>query len=414
MYLAKSDTDNEITTLIEQEEIRQRESIVLIASENFVSKGVLQATGSVLTNKYAEGYPNARYYAGCEYVDEVEKIAIERAKIIFNAQHVNVQPHSGTQANMAAFFSVLKPGDRVLAMDLSHGGHLTHGSKVNFSGKLYNFEHYGVDPQSEVIDYDTLYKHATRFKPKMIIAGYSAYSRSIDFNELYRIAKSVNAYLLADISHIAGLVAGGVHTSPIGLADIVTTTTHKTLRGPRGAIGMVKPSLSRKYNSAVFPCLQGGPMMHTIAAKAVAFKEVMQPDFKVYAQQIVINAKAMAQRLFENGLRIVSGGTDTHLFLVDLRNWGVTGLEAENTLKQAGIVANRNTIPFDPAPPKVASGIRIGTAAITTCGMKEDDSRKIADFIVTALKNKDNSHILEKLRKQTAIFASSFSYTRIE
>ena len=401
--------DEQVASIVRAEQIRQRSSIVLIASENYASQAVMEATGSVLTNKYAEGYPGNRYYAGCEYVDQAEEIAIERAKTLFGMENANVQPHSGSQANMAACFAVLKPGDRVLSMALDHGGHLTHGAKFNFSGKLYEFEHYGVNPETECLDYEQIARQARKFKPKMIIAGYSAYSRSVDFAKFSEIAKEVGAHLMADISHIAGLIAGEVHPSPAGLADIVTSTTHKTLRGPRGAFGMTKPELFHKYNSAVFPALQGGPMMHTIAAKAVAFGEALKTEFKDYIRQVVANAKAMAEQFTKQGLRIVSGGTDTHLFLVDLLPWNMTGLEAEETLCSVGIIVNRNAIPFDPNPPKIASGIRIGTAAITTRGMKEKDVRKIADLSISALKSKKDKDSIKKLHKEVETLALSFS-----
>ncbi len=390
------------------EQRRQRETIVLIASENYVSPAVMAATGSVLTNKYAEGYPGARYYAGCEYVDELENLAIERAKQIFGAEHVNVQPHSGAQANMAACFAVLEPGDRVLSMALDHGGHLSHGSPVNFSGRFYQFQHYGVDRETEVIDYEDIAKQARTFRPQMIIAGYSAYSRTVDFVKFSEIAKEVGAVLLADIAHIAGLVAGGCHSSPVGLAEVVTTTTHKTLRGPRGAIAMTSNKLARKYNSAVFPCTQGGPMMHTIAGKAAAFGEALSPSFKDYAHNVIANAKSIANELTSAGLRIVSGGTDNHLMLVDMRSLGITGAKAEAILEYVGIIVNKNTIPFDPEPPRVSSGIRIGSAAVTTRGMNTEDAKQVAQFILCALHNKDSKSTLDVLKEQVSAFASRF------
>ena len=401
-------SDPEMARIVEKEERRQRENIVLIASENYASAAVLQATGSVLTNKYAEGYPGRRYYAGTEFVDEAETLAIDRAKELFGAEHANVQPHSGSQANMAAFFAVLKPGDRVLGMSLDHGGHLTHGSPVNFSGKLFDFAHYGVDLETEQLDYDAIAKTAREFKPQMIICGYTAYPRTIDFAKFREISDEVGAYLLADMAHIAGLIAGGAHPSPVPHSHIVTSTTHKTLRGPRGAMALTTSDLARKYNSAVFPNMQGGPMMHTIAAKAIAYREAAQPEFKTYAAAIVENARALAKALSRGGLRIVSGGTDNHLMLVDVRPLGLTGKEADAALHAAGIVANKNTIPNDPQPPMVTSGVRIGTPAITSRGMNAGDMETVAGFIVDAIKASKDEALLRSIREKVKKFASGF------
>jgi glycine hydroxymethyltransferase len=400
--------DPEMARIVEQEERRQRENIVLIASENYASAAVLQATGSVLTNKYAEGYPGRRYYAGTEFVDEAETLAIERAKALFGAEHANVQPHSGSQANMAAFFAAIKPGDRVLGMSLDHGGHLTHGSPVNFSGKLFDFAHYGVDLETEQLDYDAIAKTAREFKPQMIICGYTAYPRTINFARFREIADEVGAYLLSDMAHIAGLIAGGVHPSPVPHSHIVTSTTHKTLRGPRGAMALTTNELARKYNSAVFPNMQGGPMMHTIAAKAIAYREASQPEFKKYAAAIIENARALAKALARGGLRIVSGGTDNHLMLVDVRPLGLTGKEADSALHSAAIVANKNTIPNDPQPPMVTSGVRIGTPAITSRGMTAADMETVAGFLIDAIKAAKDEALLKSIRVKVTKFASGF------
>ncbi|NQW21178.1 MAG: serine hydroxymethyltransferase, partial [Chloroflexi bacterium] len=390
------------------EQRRQRDQLVMIASENYTSAAVLETGGSVLTNKYAEGYPGRRYYAGCENVDVSEQLAIDRAKELFGAAHANVQPHSGSQANMAAFFTLADPGDRIMAMSLDHGGHLTHGSPVNFSGKLYEFGHYGVDRDSEVLDYDAVQEQALEFKPKIIIAGYTAYSMAIDFKRFRNIADSVGAYLLVDMAHIAGLIAGGAHPSPVEYADIVTSTTHKTLRGPRGAMALTNKELQRKYNSAVFPNMQGGPMEHAIAGKAVAFKEAMQPEFKDYAHQVVQNSKTLASGLAAGGLRIVAGGTENHMMLVDTRSVGLTGRDAEAALIAAGLVVNKNTIPFDPESPMVTSGIRIGTPALTSRELKVADMEIVAGYILEALKSHDNEAVLAKLGGEIAKFASKF------
>ena len=373
--------DPEIAEAILAELGRQRSNIELIASENFVSKAVMAAMGSPMTNKYAEGYPGKRYYGGCEKVDIAENLAIERAKELFGAEHANVQPHSGAQANMAVFFAVLKPGDTVMGMNLAHGGHLSHGSPVNMSGKQYNVVPYGVSEETGMIDYDEVRRIAHECKPKMIIAGASAYSRTIDFKFFSEVAKEVGAYLMVDMAHIAGLVAAGLHPSPVPYADFVTTTTHKTLRGPRGGLILCKEEHAKLINKAVFPGIQGGPLMHIIAAKAVCFKEALQPEFKQYAQQIINNAKVLADGLVKNGFDIVSGGTDNHLMLVDLRKLGVTGKELEHNLDEIGITCNKNAIPFDPEKPNTTSGVRLGTPAATTRGLKEADFADIIGMV---------------------------------
>jgi glycine hydroxymethyltransferase len=401
-------TDPEISQVIENEQRRQREQLVMIASENYASAAVLETTGSVLTNKYAEGYPGRRYYAGCENVDVSEQLAIDRAKELFGAEYANVQPHSGSQANMAAFFALAKPGARIMGMSLDHGGHLTHGSPVNFSGKLYEFGHYGVNADTEALDYDEVQRQAESFKPAIIIAGYTAYSLTIDFKRFREIADSAGAALLVDMAHIAGLIAGGAHPSPVGLADIITSTTHKTLRGPRGAMALTTKDHARKYNSAVFPNVQGGPMEHAIAAKAVAFREALRPEFKDYAHQVVQNAKALASGLSAGGLRIVAGGTENHMMLVDARPLGLTGRDAEAALISAGLVVNKNAIPFDPEPPMVTSGIRIGTPALTSRDMNVLDMEQIAGYILEALQAHDDGPKLSKLGAEVAKFASKF------
>ncbi len=360
---------------------RQRDHIELIASENFVSEAVLEAMGSHLTNKYAEGYPGARYYGGCQYVDEVETLAIERAKALFGAEHANVQPHSGSQANVAVYVALLQPGDTILGMDLSHGGHLTHGSKASISGKYFHAEFYGVDRETETIDYEALLQKAEEVKPKIIIAGASAYPRFIDFQKMREIADQVGAYLMVDMAHVAGLVAAGVHPNPVPYAHVVTTTTHKTLRGPRGALILCKEELRKKIDSAVFPGTQGGPLMHTIAGKAVCFGEAMTPEFKAYQQQVVKNAAVLAETLKENGVRLVSGGTDNHLILADVMSRGKTGMEVQELLDMANITANKNTIPFETQSVKLTSGMRFGSPAVTTRGMKEEEMRQIGGMI---------------------------------
>ena len=381
--------DREIKEAIDLEYNRQRQKIELIASENFTSKAVMEAMGSILTNKYAEGYPERRYYGGCEYVDIVENIAIDRAKKLFNAEHANVQPHSGSQANMAVYFAMLNPGDTILGMQLSHGGHLTHGSPVNFSGKLYNFISYSVSEIDGKIDYDEIEKVAIQAKPKMIVAGASAYSRAIDFKKFKSIADKVGAYLMVDMAHIAGLVAAGLHQNPVEYADFVTTTTHKTLRGPRGGMILCKEKYAKEIDKAVFPGIQGGPLMHVIAGKAVCFKEAQSNEFKEYQMQIIKNAKALAEELIALGFELVSNGTDNHLILINLTNKNLTGKEAEKKLDDVGITVNKNTIPFDKQKPNITSGIRIGTPAVTTRGMKEAEMKEIAHLINLALNGEE-------------------------
>lgn len=383
-------SDPELAEAIVKELSRQRNNIELIASENFVSKAVMEAMGSPLTNKYAEGYPGKRYYGGCQEVDVAENLAIERAKELFGCDHVNVQPHSGASANTAVYFAMLKPGDTIMGMNLNHGGHLTHGSPVNISGKYFNIVPYGVD-ETGFIDYDEFEKIAIETKPKMIVAGASAYARTIDFPRIQAIAKAVGAYLLVDIAHIAGLVVAGEHPSPVPYADFVTTTTHKTLRGPRGGMIMCKVEYAQAIDKAIFPGLQGGPLMHVIAAKAVCFKEALQPEYKSYIKQVVKNATALSEGLKANGIDIVSGGTDNHLMLVDLRSVNLTGKEAEKLLDEVGVTCNKNTIPFDPQSPFVTSGIRVGTPAVTSRGMKEEDMKEIADIIAMVLKDFDKN-----------------------
>jgi glycine hydroxymethyltransferase len=401
-------TDPEVYRAILEETRRQAGKLELIASENFVSEAVLAAQGCVMTNKYAEGYPGKRYYGGCEFVDIVETLAIERAKQLFGADHVNVQPHSGTQANMAVYFSVLQPGDTVLGMNLSHGGHLSHGSPVNFSGRLYNVVFYGVDRETETIDFNEVDAQAKEHKPKIIVVGASAYPRTLDFETFREIADKVGAVIMADIAHIAGLVATDLHPTPIPVCEFVTTTTHKTLRGPRGGIIMCKEDFAKVLNSRVFPGSQGGPLMHVIAAKAVALKEALTDDFKVYQSQIVKNARAMADELISQGFRLVSGGTDNHLFLIDLTDKGITGADAEKVLDRAGITANKNTIPFDTKGPQVASGIRIGTPAVTTRGMKEEEMKIIARLISDILKDIDNEKRVVEVREEISSLCEKF------
>lgn len=408
MYPNLQQTDPEVFAAISKELSRQREKLELIASENFTSLAVMQAQGSVLTNKYAEGYPAKRYYGGCEFVDQVETLAIERAKKLFGAEHANVQPHSGAQANMAVYFALLKPGDTVLGLNLSHGGHLTHGHPLNFSGKLYNIIAMNVRPDTEEIDYDEADKLAREHKPKLILAGASNYSRIFDWKKLREIADSCGAYLACDIAHYAGLVAAGEYPSPVPYADVVTTTTHKTLRGPRGGLILCKESLAKAINSAVFPGAQGGPLMHVIAAKAVCFGEALKPEFKGYQHQIKVNAQALAEELKKRGYRLVAGGTDCHVMCVDLRNKKMTGKVAENALDKAGITANKNTIPFDPEKPFVTSGLRIGTPAITTRGMKEKDMAQVAAFIDDALTHHQDDAYLASIAEQVKKFLEKF------
>ncbi len=390
-YDAVKREDPEIYASMMRELQRQRDHIELIASENFVTEAVMEAMGSHLTNKYAEGYPGARYYGGCDYVDEVERIAIDRAKKIFGAEHANVQPHSGSQANMAVYLGLLKPGDTILGMDLSNGGHLTHGSRASFSGKYYHAESYCVNPETEQLDYDMLAERAAEVKPQIIVAGASAYPRVIDFQKMREVADSVGAYLMVDIAHISGLVAAGVHPSPVPYADVVTTTTHKTLRGPRGAIILCKEELGKKIDSAVFPGTQGGPLMHVIAAKAVALHEVMQPDFVAYQTQIVKNAAVLADTLLKEGVRLVSGGTDNHLMLADVASCGRTGREVQELLDAANITANKNTIPYDKLSVKETSGVRLGTPATTTRGMKEQQMEEIGGIIARLIREGESA-----------------------
>ena len=400
--------DDDVYKLCLQELRRQQNTIELIASENFTSLAVMQAQGSWLTNKYAEGLPGKRYYGGCEFVDVVEQLAIDRVKKLFGADHANVQPHSGAQANMAVFLALLNPGDTIMGMSLAHGGHLTHGSKVNVSGKYFNVVDYGVDEKLEKINYDEFFEIATKHKPKLIIAGASAYSRIIDFEKIKEIAKSVGAYFLVDMAHIAGLVATGLHPNPVEYADIVTSTTHKTLRGPRGGIILCKEEFAKKIDKAVFPGTQGGPLMHVIAAKAVAFKEALDPSFKEYQEQIISNAQVMAQGLSANGFRIVSGGTSNHLVLVDLRSKKLTGKDAERILEDVGITLNKNAIPYDPESPFVTSGIRIGTSSVTSRGMKEKEMGEIASMIAAVLSDIDNESLMTKTKQQIQTLCSQF------
>ena len=401
--------DPEIQKAIDQELSRQREKLEMIASENIVSTAVMQAQGSILTNKYAEGYPGKRYYGGCEYVDIVEQLAIDRAKKLFGAEYANVQPHSGAQANTAVYFALLEPGDTILGMNLTDGGHLTHGSPVNISGKYFKIIPYGVDKETERIDYDELERLAKEHQPKLIVGGASAYSRVIDFERMAQIAKSVGAYLMIDMAHIAGLVAAGLHPSPVPYADVVTTTTHKTLRGPRGGLILCRDAeFGKQFNKAIFPGIQGGPLMHVIAAKAVAFKEALSDEFKVYQQQVLDNAKALADELVKKGFRIVSGGTDNHLMLVDLRSKNITGKEAQFLLDEIGITANRNTIPFEPLSPFVTSGIRLGTPALTTRGLKEEDIREVADIIADVIENREDSAVIEAAKAKVQAICKKF------
>ena len=403
------DYDLEVYNAILEEEKRQEEGIELIASENFVSKAVMEAAGSVFTNKYAEGYPERRYYGGCVNADTVEQLAIDRLKKIFGAKFANVQPHSGSQANMGVYVSLLEAGDKILGMGLSSGGHLTHGYKVNFSGKNYIGIEYGLNPETELLDYDEVKRLAVQEKPKIIVAGASAYSRVIDFKKFREIADEVGAYLMVDMAHIAGLVAAGEHPNPMEYADIVTSTTHKTMRGPRGGIILTNnEEIAKKIDKAIFPGIQGGPLMHIIAAKAVAFKEALSPEFKEYQKQVVKNAKAMADALVKGGLRIVSGGTDNHLMLVDLRPKGVTGKLAEESLEKAGITCNKNAIPNDPEKPFITSGVRLGTPAITARGMKEDESVKIAEMIIKVLENVNDDEKIAEVRNEVLKLTEKF------
>ena len=404
--LASSDPD--VASAIEKEGKRQQRNIVLIASENYVSQAVLEAQGSHLTNKYAEGYPGRRYYGGCEYVDIVEQLAIDRSKALFGAEHSNVQSHSGAQANMAAYFSLLEPGDVVLGMRLDQGGHLTHGSQVNFSGKLYNFVAYGVDRETEHIDYDEVERLAHEHKPKVIVAGYTAYPRTIDFQRFRQIADAVGATLMVDMAHISGLVAAGAHPSPLPHAQVVTSTTHKTLRGPRGAFILSTEELGRSIDRAVFPQTQGGPLMHVIAAKAVAFGEAAQPEFREYQRSVVENARSLAQGLTEGGLRVVSGGTDNHMALVDVTPLGVTGQQAETALGKVNITVNKNAIPFDSRPPRVTSGLRLGTPSVSSRGFGPQEMRDIARLIVKTISNMEDGAVEKEVREDVEAITSRF------
>ncbi|MBQ6222545.1 MAG: serine hydroxymethyltransferase [Solobacterium sp.] len=402
--------DTQIAQLIEKERSRQKHNIELIASENFCSKDVREAAGSVLTNKYAEGYPGHRYYGGCTYIDEIEELARQRVCELFHAEHANVQPHSGSQANMTVYSAVLQPGDPVLGMNLAAGGHLTHGAKVSFSGKLYQFYSYGVDPVTERLNYDDIQAAALEVKPKMIVCGASAYARTIDFQAFRKIADEVGAYLMVDMAHIAGLVAAGYHPDPVPYADFVTSTTHKTLRGPRGGLVLCKEEYAQAIDKALFPGIQGGPLCHIIAAKAVCFHEALQPEFKTYIHQVVKNCQVLAETLQEEGFRLVSGGTDNHLLLVDTMSLGITGKDAETVLDEINITANKNAIPNDPLPANTTSGIRLGTAAMTTKGFKEEEFRKVGQWIALALKHKEDEEIKKKLREQVISLTDQYPF----
>jgi glycine hydroxymethyltransferase len=408
MSRSLAESDPEIASAIANEANRQHEGLELIASENFVSMAVLEAAGSVFTNKYAEGYPGKRYYGGCEFADVVETIARDRAKEIFGAEHANVQPHSGSQANMAAYMALLQPGDAVMGLNLAHGGHLTHGHPLNFSGKMYKIIPYGVRKDTETIDYDEMEATALKERPKMIIGGGSAYARVIDFARMKQIADKVDARLMVDMAHIAGLVAGGVHPSPVPHSHVVTTTTHKTLRGPRAGMVLCRQEFAAAVDKVTFPGIQGGPLMHIIAAKAVCFKEALQPSFKDYAKQVVANAQALAGKIMQEGFRIISGGTDTHLMLIDVFAKGLLGSEAEHALGEAGITVNKNAIPFDSNPPLKPSGIRIGTPALTTRGMKEKEMQQVGAWIVEALNHSKDAQVLTRIRKQVLEMAEAF------
>ena len=400
--------DTLVFEAIEKEAQRQKHGIELIASENFVSPAVLRAQGSILTNKYAEGYPNRRYYGGCEYVDVIEQLAIDRVKELFGAEYANVQPHSGSQANMAAYRALVSKGDKILGMDLSHGGHLTHGMGVNFSGQDYDFIAYGLNPETEMIDYDALEEIAKTERPKLIVAGASAYPREIDFKRISEIAKSIDAYFMVDMAHIAGLVAKGAHQNPVPYADVVTSTTHKTLRGPRGGLILAKQEFAKKINSAIFPGIQGGPLEHVIAAKAVAFHEALQPAFGEYIEHVVKNAKAMAEVFNESGIRPISGGTDNHLLLLDITSTGLNGKEAQELLDSVGITVNKNAIPFDPLPPMKTSGIRVGTAAITTRGFDKEAAKTVAQLIVETLASATDEGKLDEIRQSVQELTKQF------
>lgn len=402
------ETDREVASLIQRELQRQRDTINLIAAENYASRAVLEAQGSALTNKYAEGYPGRRYYGGCEVIDAVERLAIERAKKLFGAEHANVQPHSGTQANMAAYLALLEPGDTVMGMALSHGGHLTHGAPVNFSGKLFRFIPYGVDRETETLNYEDIARLAGEYRPRLIVAGASAYPRTIDFARFEEIARSVDAKLMVDMAHIAGLVAAGLHPSPVPHADVVTSTTHKTLRGPRGGFILCRRELASAIDAQVFPGIQGGPLMHVIAAKAVAFAEALTPEFVEYQQRVVTNARALAEEFKELGLRVIAGGTDNHLVLVDVTRLNITGRQAEQALEEVGIIVNRNTIPFDPLPPQQASGIRLGTPAVTSRGFGVAEMKRIAHLIFKRLTHPDHPGIKAEIAREVDELCHSF------
>jgi len=408
MSRSLEETDPEIAAILHEEVRRQATGLELIPSENFVSEAVMETMGSVLTNKYAEGYPGRRYYGGCEFVDQAEQLAIDRAKALFGADHANVQPHSGTQANIAVYMTVLKPGDIVLGMNLAHGGHLTHGHPLNFSGITYHFVPYGVAKETEMIDYDDLERLAREHNPKMIVVGASAYSRAFDFARMGKIAQSMGALLFVDMAHIAGLIAAGVHPNPVPHADFVSTTTHKTLRGPRGGLILCREKYAKDLDRSTFPGIQGGPLMHIIAAKAVCLKEAGEPGFAGYQRQVVANAKALAAAMAKRGFRIVSGGTDNHLFLVDVNSRGLTGAVVQPALDRAGITVNKNSIPFDPLPPLKASGIRMGTPAVTTRGMREPEMDKIAGWISDVLNHIDDDATIRRVRKEVATFAAQF------
>ena len=403
-----SKQDTEIARFLKLEARRQKDTINLIAAENYASRAVLEAQGSILTNKYAEGYPHRRYYAGCPNIDAIESLAIERAKKLFNAEHANVQPHSGSQANMAAYFALLKPGDTVMGMSLSHGGHLTHGAPANFSGKWYKFVTYGLDPETERLDYDNIEKLAVKHKPKLIVCGASAYPRIIDFSRFRRIADAAGAQLVADMAHLAGLVATNLHPSPVPHAQIVTSSTHKTLRGPRSGFILCKEELASKIDAAVFPTMQGGPLMHAIAAKAIAFFEAMQPEFATYQKAVLENAGVLAAELQQQGLRLVSGGTDNHLILVDLTSTGITGITAQEALEAAGILVNRNSIPSDPRSPQITSGIRLGTPAVTTRGLGSKEMKQIASFIIKVLTDPKDKKIQKKISEEVVAMCHRF------
>jgi len=414
MQTSLAEVDSEIWVIIENERQRQRSGLEMIASENYASRAVLEAVGSVLTNKYAEGYPNKRYYNGCEFIDAAETLAIERAKKLFGAEHANVQPHSGSQANLAAYLALLQPGDTVLAMSLAQGGHLTHGAPVNLSGHLYKFVGYGVHPATETLDYDEIARLAETHRPRLIVAGATAYPRAIDFARMHQIARQIDARLMVDMAHIAGLVAARLHPDPIPYADVVTTTTHKTLRGPRGGMILCKNEFARAIDKAIFPGTQGGPLEHVIAGKAVALKEALQPSFVTYQKQVIANARALGEQLQARGLRLVSGGTDNHLLLVDLTRQKVSGKDAADALQQVGITCNKNLIPFDQAPATVTSGIRLGTPALTTRGMGEDEMRQIADWIADVVTHIDNYGVYTRVRQAVEELAARFPVPGID